>query len=141
MTPEKDKTPIEDEYKEKIPWLEKEKYYEDLIFKNLVIGYVVIQQRRQGKNKIHIYVTQRTIISSDDPEGEATANEDSSEFMELEDDENVVGVIPAPFPTYRVNAWNVSGTSYTLGYEHPGLPIPNWIGFIKRNWDMELYQE
>ncbi|MCL6447617.1 MAG: hypothetical protein K6U04_05600 [Armatimonadetes bacterium] len=49
-----------------------------------------------------------------------------NEYLDLEEGETVIGVIPAPPGTYEVWGEMPDGTMEVLGYETPGAYTPDW---------------
>jgi len=125
---------------EKYDWLSYYKTYEDIIYKQLVVGYVVIETTysyvADGVRHVIRSVTQRPILSSMQGENEATESE-MSEGISLEDGMKVIGILPAPFPTYQVSGFDIDGCGITLGYEHPGLPPINWVEKLREHWRVQ----
>lgn len=135
------KTPITEQF----AWLPKNACYEDLIFKRLVLGYVVIEweldMSRKGEKKISRHITQSPILSADPGESYATDSELGGEGIDLAPTDKVIGLIPAPFPTYKVYGFDINGVSFDLGFEHPGLPIPNWVKMLQDEWEKQKITE
>lgn len=101
-----------------------------MIWKELVLGFVVVESC--------VYHSIRTIpIVTASSAEEALFTDNLTRLTKLEDDETIKGVLPVPFPTYEVTgAIPTEGEEINkvllLGYEYPGVQVPNWIEILKR---------
>lgn len=88
-------------------------------FKELVIAYAIVE-----KNGEHLkYIYTQPIITGNTAEGGMQALED----IDVKDTERIISVIPAPFPTYCIQAVDdKTGEIFILGYEHPTLEPNDW---------------
>lgn len=132
---------ITDKVTEKLDWLSESDTYENIIFKKLVLGYVVIETNYlypQGNNR---YVAQKPILSSDQGEEQPTDAEMGGDGIDLTENDRVIGVLPAPFPTYQVNGFDIDGCGFVIGYEQPGLPSVDWVAKLKDMWEYQLDQK
>jgi len=88
-------------------------------FKELVIAYVMVEKNCDDMKYVHT----KPLISGNCAEYGMQALED----IDISENERVLSVVPATFPTYCIMASDEqTGEIFTLGYEHPGLEPNDW---------------
>ena len=86
------------------------------IYREVIVGFAVIQSITFGGDK-SIVLTE-PICEEDDGVGNPIC---------IDENQSLVGVLPAPAGAYRVYGFGNDGIEIELGYEFPGAYHPNWI--------------
>jgi hypothetical protein len=92
--------------------------------KDAVIGFLVTKvphfQPKRGEPTHFVSVRPLTV-----------SWEGMEKDVDLEEDEKVIGVIPAPPGSYEVWGFLPDGKGQVLGYEFPGAYAPDWNKVLK----------
>lgn len=89
---------------------------EEDIYREAIIGFAVIQSSTIDRDRS--VVLTEPICGEEDGIGNP---------IRIDENQSLVGVLPAPAGAYRVYGFGDDGIEIELGYEYPGAYHPDWI--------------
>jgi hypothetical protein len=94
------------------------------LIKELVIGYLITKSNLTQDNLSDVeFIHSKPITTGNSVDYSIWALDNE---IKLDPDVSIIGLIPAPFPTYEIRSIAPNGQVFVLGYEHPTLKPQDW---------------